>query len=625
MSLLDELKRRNVIRMAGLYLVGAWLVTQVAATLLPVFEAPSWAMKAVVLVLAAGFLPALAFAWAFELTPAGLKRDSEVTPEESIAPQTARRLDRMMIGILAIALVYFAFDRFALAPRREAALIETTARTAKAEAGAQASAASNAKSIAVMAFDSRSSARDNEYFADGIAEEILNSLAKVRELKVAGRRSSCQFKGKGISLGEIGNALGVGNILEGSVRKQGNRLRITAQLSRVNDGVQLWSETFDGTDADVFALQESIARKVTDALKVALDAGSQSQRLVETGTANVEAYQLYLRASSTFDRRDGDHMADAVKQLQQAVLLDPGYARAYSRLAAIHAILPTYVGGSVADSRSQVRINAQRASELDPQLAEPWAAMGLAAPRSGQGLIESRQYFERAMRLDPDDITSNFWFGLALAGSGYTRAGVQRIEHALEIDPMVPNVLRWRGVLYLREGDVGNAKRLLDHAQSTGLLLARRELGEIAFRDGDVALARHLWSDGSRNIVSYLPADALDLLATALYGGNAQDRVRANALVDTYIAEPSRVISSVLPLWMVELGRGAEALEIERTRVTVDNPDFMIFLFSPAGKSLRALAEFPADLEAKGLPALWDAHGPPDICPKASDGTFRCD
>ena len=124
--------------------------------------------------------------------------------------------------------------------------------------------------------------------------------------------------------------------------------------------------------------------------------------------------------------------------------------------------------------------------------------------------------------------------------------------------------------------------------------------------------------------MSYLPADALDLLATALYGGNAQDRVRANALVDTYIAEPSRVISSVLPLWMVELGRGAEALEIERTRVTVDNPDFMIFLFSPAGKSLRALAEFPAYLKAKGLPALWDAHGPPDICPKASDGTYHC-
>ena len=252
MGFLSELKRRNVIRMAGLYLVGAWLITQVAATLLPVFEAPAWVMKAVVVVLAIGFFAALVFAWVFELTPEGLKRDSEVAPEQSIAPQTARRLDRMIILVLALALGFFAFDKFVLAPKREAALVADAAKTVQAARAADNSPASD-KSIAVLAFANMSADKDNEYFSDGVSEEILNALANVKDLKVAGRTASFYFKGRNESLAAIGKTLGVAHVLEGSVRKQGNRLRITAQLIRVGDGFHLWSDTFDGTDADVRA------------------------------------------------------------------------------------------------------------------------------------------------------------------------------------------------------------------------------------------------------------------------------------------------------------------------------------------------------------------------------------
>ena len=292
MSLLAELRRRNVIRMGGLYLVGAWLLTQVAATLLPVFGAPAWVMKTLVGALAAGFVPVLVFAWLFELTPQGLKRDAEVTAEQSIAPRTARLMDRMIIALLLLALGYFAFDKFVLAPKRAAGDVAVVTRSDAAHATPQQPQA-NTKSIAVLAFENMSADRDNEYFSDGIAEEILNSLSKIKTLKVAGRTSSFSFKGKHQDLRMIGKTLGVAHILEGSVRKQGDKVRVTAQLIRSEDGIHLWSETYDGDLKDVFALQESIARAITSELKVVLE-GKQATQLVDTGTTNAEAYALYL-------------------------------------------------------------------------------------------------------------------------------------------------------------------------------------------------------------------------------------------------------------------------------------------------------------------------------------------
>jgi len=302
MNFISELKRRNVIRMAGLYLVGAWLITQVAATVLPLFGSPDWIARSIVVLLMIGFIPALVIAWIFELTPEGLKRDAEVTPEQSIAPQTARKMERSILALFAIALAFFGFDKFYLAPKREAALV-SVATQAITEKAAQKEKSENQKSIAVLAFENRSADKNNEYFSDGVAEEILNSLAKVKGLKVAGRTSSFFFKGKNESLSTIGKTLGVAHVLEGSVRKQGDKLRITAQLIRISDGFQMWSETFDGTDADIFALQEKIARQVTSELKVALNAGQQN-RLIDTGTSSAEAYALYLQATAIFNRRD---------------------------------------------------------------------------------------------------------------------------------------------------------------------------------------------------------------------------------------------------------------------------------------------------------------------------------
>src|SRR5450432_745672 len=189
-----ELKRRNVIRMAGLYLVGAWLLTQVASTVLPTFDVPSWALRGLIITLALGFIPALIFSWVFEMTPQGLKRDEDVVPEQSIAPQTARRMDRMIIVVLLLALGYFGFDKFVLSPRREAALVATTAQAHFGSRPNESSLAISAKSIAVLPFENLSDNKENAYFADGVQDEILTDLAKVADLKVISRTSVMQYR-----------------------------------------------------------------------------------------------------------------------------------------------------------------------------------------------------------------------------------------------------------------------------------------------------------------------------------------------------------------------------------------------------------------------------------------------
>ena len=483
--------------------------------------------------------------------------------------------------------------------------------------------ATTSNGVAVLPFANLSGDPAQAYFSDGIAEELLNALAQVKGLKVAGRTSSFYYKGRNEDLRTIGKALGVANVLEGSVRTQGDKVRITAQLIRSKDGFHLWSETYDGDLKDVFALQERIAQSITETLSVVLS-GKQAEQLVNAGTSNPDAYALYLKATATFDKRDGAHMREAIEQLQQAVALDPGYARAYSRLATLQAILPTYIPSEVAKYREQVETTARRAIGIDPRLAEPWAAMGLAAPLSGSGMLEARQYFEKALQLDPDDITSNFWFGLTLVRSGYNQAGVERIEHALAVDPMVPNVMRWRGVLYLRDGNLDGAEQFLKRAQAAGLQLGGRELGEIEFRRGETELARRSWIGGSQPLLKQLPAGSGEVLANALFGGTDSDRAHGTSVIDNFIASDPPFIPGMMPLLLAQLGSGAQALELERTRVKVDNVDFMVMLFSPAGKSLRQLPEFPGYLRAKGFPALWDKYGAPDMCSKNDAGEYVC-
>ncbi len=445
MNFLKELKRRNVIRMAGLYLVGAWLITQVASTVFPAFNLPDWALRGVILLLAIGFIPALIISWVFELTPEGLKRDSEVTNAESIGPQTARRMDRMIIVVLLLALGYFAFDKFVLAPGR----VATAAVAAPVQAPEPAKTPA-AASIAVVPFADMSQAKDQEYFSDGLSEEILNLLAQIRDLKVIGRTSSFAFKGRNEDLRTIGNTLGVAYLLEGSVRKAGDDLRITAQLIEVADGSHLWSQSYDRKLENVFAIQTEIAGSIAEALKINLiDAGQSAP--VAQAAASLPAYELFLQARRLIHGRTRGGIAAARGLLEEALKLDPNYAPALAALAQTVLLLRRGFGNYGDLPHEQALAMAQplldRALTLDPKLAEAHAVQSLIFGDQ-RAFARAEAALTTALTLNPNLPDALHWQALALNGAGRLREQLAVQERLDAIDPFnVAALLRLNGTL----------------------------------------------------------------------------------------------------------------------------------------------------------------------------------
>jgi TolB-like protein len=327
MSLLNELKRRNVIRMAGLYLVGAWLIVQVAGTVLPMFGAPAWMPRTVVLLLVIGFVPALIFAWVFELTPEGLKRDADVPPEQSIAKQTAQRMEHVMVVLLLVAVGYFCVDKFVLAPKRQAEAVA-------AEGRSHSEAAAHGKSIAVLPFENLSEDKSNGFFADGIQDQVLTSLAKIGELKVISRTSTQKYAARPENLSQIARELGVEHILEGSVQRAGNQVRINVQLIEAATDSHLWAETYDRKLEDVFAVQSEVAQNIAQALAAKLSRGER-EAISTKPTEVPAAYEAYLRGRALVAHvaqtpREGQEL---LAPFREAVRLDPKFALAWAELA----------------------------------------------------------------------------------------------------------------------------------------------------------------------------------------------------------------------------------------------------------------------------------------------------
>lgn len=333
MSLYAELKRRNVFRVALAYLVLAWLLVQVASVLLPTFEAPAWVMRVLVLVLAAGFVVALVFSWVYELTPEGLKRDHEVDPNASIAHQTAKKLDVAVIVLLVLAIGVAAYSHFRKSPTTPATQSTADATDAR-------------PSLAVLPFVNMSAVAENEYFSDGLTETLLNMLAQVEGLKVTARTSAFAFKGTNKDIREIATTLNVNAVLEGSVQRAGQRVRITAQLIDARDGTHLWSQSYDRTLDDLFIIQDEIAAAVAKELtRSLLGAGNALPTVGEVGTHDGEAYDLYLRGLAQINLGSYAALPEAERKLKQAVARDPGFAdarialgRTYLQMAGTGAI-----------------------------------------------------------------------------------------------------------------------------------------------------------------------------------------------------------------------------------------------------------------------------------------------
>jgi len=435
MSFIAELKRRNVFRVGIAYVVVSWLVAQIADLVLDNIESPAWVMQTLMLVLALGFPFALIFAWAFELTPEGLKKEKDVDRSKSITQTTGRKLDYTIITILVFALGYFAYDKFVLDPARDAALVES----AQVEQAAGQEGAAG-KTIAVLPFVNMSPDPDQEYFSDGISEEILNALAKVQELQVSGRTSSFAFKGQSQDLRLIGETLGVGHILEGSVRKSGNTVRITAQLIRVDNGFHLWSETYDRELDNVFAIQDEISAAILHELKATLlDGESATVKAVRT---NTEAYELYLLAKQRMYERTGPTIESAAELLDRAIAIDPEYAPAYAQRAIAELLLSEGAGSygniPLKEAQSRSKLYLDKALQLDPNLAEAWAGMGLHELNSlsAQNWQQAIVDLEKALAINPGLIDASNWLHNAYQATGQPGKGRDVVMNMVERDPL---------------------------------------------------------------------------------------------------------------------------------------------------------------------------------------------
>ena len=512
MSLIQELRRRNVIRMAGLYLVGAWLIVQVSGTVLPMFGAPGWLPRAIVALLAIGFLPAMAFAWVFELTPDGIKRDADVSPGQSIAPQTARRMEHMTVAVLLLAVGYFCVDKFVLAPKREAAALASD-RGARGPAASTAGLpaaggvaiappiAAAAKSIAVLPFENMSEDKANGFFADGIQDQILTGLAKIGDLKVISRTSTQKYASRPENLSQIARELGVAHILEGSVQRYGNKVRINVQLIDATTDNHLWAEIYDRTLDDVFQVETEVAQKIADSLAANLSSGERAA-LAQKPTEVSAAYESYLKArayiSNVVQTRQQANLA--LNAYREAVRQDPAFALAWAELAR-ECFRIGWVGLDPSGALQAEGVQAlARSTELAPDSPQTaiargvymyyvkrdfagalaimdslkpalgndynvWMWAGYLSRRVGK-FQESLADFQRAHELSPNDGNIAYHLAVTTIVGGDCKRGVRALDAALALAPDNTHAIAMKMQCAWFEGDVPRAATYLQAADA---------------------------------------------------------------------------------------------------------------------------------------------------------------
>jgi TolB-like protein/Flp pilus assembly protein TadD len=452
MSFFAELKRRNVVRVGAAYVIIGWVVAQVAEFAFENFDAPPWVLKSVVVILLLGLPLVLFFAWAFEITPEGIKREEDVDRSQSITAQTGRKLDFIIIACLVLVAALIIGR-----PYLPGADHQTNVAEQKTAAG---------NSVAVLPFADLSQEGDQGFFADGISEEILNVLVGIPELKVAGRTSSFSFKGRNEDLREIGAALGVNHVLEGSVRRSGTKLRITAQLIRGEDGFHLWSETYDREIADIFEIQDEIARSVADQLAVSL--GLSSKSLVPDRTEDIVAYENYLRARQLFLQRGKDNLDMALLLLNEATARDPDFAPAWGVIASIYAVYEAYQADQPAKEtyeqwRAIGKAAARRAIYLNPEDGLAHAYLGSLYGRERQ-LVKAFEQYDRSLALSPDDPKVLDSFSQNILDVGYYSESLGVSQRAVSLDPLVAMYRNSLGRSYFFLGDVDRASEEYEKA-----------------------------------------------------------------------------------------------------------------------------------------------------------------
>ncbi len=418
MSFFAELKRRNVLRAGAFYAASAWLLVQVATQVFPFFHIAEWVVRWIVVAAIIGFPCALIFSWLYEWTPHGLQRESELSPNESATRPTGKKLDRWIMAILLAAVVLLLTDRFVLRPND------------KVEASAIPE-----KSIAVLPFENLSDEKGNAYFAEGVQDEILTRLAKVADLKVISRTSTQRFKSAPENLPEIARQLGVAHILEGSVQRSGEQVRVNVQLIHAQSDAHLWADTFDRKLIDIFAVESEIAQTIADTLQVKLT-GSEKILLAKKPTANPEAYELYLKGRFFWNKRTGPDLRKAIDYFTAAIAKDPDYALAYAALAQSWVLLPAHNAAAPKDCVAPAEAAISQALALDETLSDAHAALGLLRASFQFSFTSAMAEFDRALELNPNDSTALHWSAMVHGGLGQSDRAIAELRRALEVDPL---------------------------------------------------------------------------------------------------------------------------------------------------------------------------------------------
>jgi len=416
MGLVSELRRRNVLRMAVLYALAAWVIMQVAEVVIDLANLPEWIGPTILGLLAIGFPIALIFSWFYEVTPEGISLEKDVDPAESITHVTGRRLEFIVISLLCAGLILFAYDKWWIGPAPE-------------------------KSIAVLPFQNMSGDPEQEYFSDGLSDTLIHVLAQVSDLKVTAKTSSFYFKGKNIDVGEIARQLKVGTILEGSVQKAGDRVRVIAQLVNAREGTHLWSKSFDRDLKDIFAVQDEIAQEVVQALKVTL-LDAEEERLAQRYQPTLEAYEQLILGRYEMGKRTATSLTAAEQHFKRAIELNPDYALPYVHLADTYGLQIFYGSLVIEESLQRRQPLVEKALELDPLSGEAHTAK--AALYSFQQLKTGKDHYDgeedilKAIELNPNYAAAHHWYSNLLRDEGRFEEALAQIRLAAELDPMSP-------------------------------------------------------------------------------------------------------------------------------------------------------------------------------------------
>jgi len=610
MSFFAELKRRNVVRVSIAYAVASWVLVQIGDIAAQNFEAPAWVMKMFITALFVGFPVVLFFSWAYEITPEGIKKESEIDRSQSISRETGKKLEYITIALLVVAISIIAIDRFL--PQQAPPQVVTT-ETAMAEPAAPDPVSPETQveqnSIAVLPFVNMSNDPEHEYFSDGISEELLNLLVRVEGLQVASRTSSFAYKGESPNIPQIASDLKVANILEGSVRKSGNRVRITAQLIDTHNDRHLWSETFDRELTDIFAIQDEIANAIVNALRTELGLDIEEQIITVTAaTENLDAYDLYLKGHDLLIGRR--RLDESVRLLERAVELDPKFARAWADIGAAAWVAPSW-GYDDRDYVSLAVAATTNALELDENQSMAWAVLAnleeFNSDQPDQEVVLG--HLDKALEKDPNNTTALLWRGDTWALLGYRDKALANWEKCVEIDPAYLNCQWHIGNRYALEGKLEKAREVYTPLFRKGFIVFVGVLVPLyADRDSwaEASLAAHWVSDHP----DYPVQEWLEALENP-----GKDYSAAVAKAEKWLAQENK--PGMHQTLMLDFGA--------YDKIKIDPHWLADWIWGYHYSDFRQSKDFKRLVNGHNLPGYWRKHGFPPNCRPLGEQDFECD